>query len=73
MNEQLLRAYVWVRVRLSGIVKDESGEGVISVGIAVLIMAFLGALMWFAFKELWDDTSSKTADQVGQIGGAPRP
>ena len=71
MNEPLLRAYVWVRVRTTGIIKDESGEGVISVAIAVLIMAFLGALMWVAFRSLWDDTSTRTKTQVDSIGGAP--
>lgn len=68
MNKQLLRAYVWFRARTAGLVKDESGEGVISAAIAVLIVAFLGALMWVAFNQLWEDTSQKTTDQVNRIG-----
>jgi hypothetical protein len=36
---------------------------------AVLIMAFLGALMWVAFKSMWDTTEQKTNDQIEQIGG----
>ena len=47
---------------------DERGEGVISAAIAVLVMAFLGALMWVAFKTIFDNASSKTSDQVNQIG-----
>jgi hypothetical protein len=51
-----------------GIVEDESGEGVISAAIAVLIMAFLGAAMWVAFQAIFNDASNKTANQVDQIG-----
>lgn len=68
MNELALRAYVWVRVRTTGLVKDESGEGVISAAIVVLIMAALGALMWLGFKALWDDASTRTSEQVNTIG-----
>jgi hypothetical protein len=35
----------------------------------VLIMAFLGALMWVAFKSMWDTTEQKTNEQIEQIGG----
>jgi hypothetical protein len=41
---------------------------VISAAIAVLIMAFLGALMWVAFKGIWSDAETKTSTQVGSIG-----
>ncbi|MGH9193169.1 MAG: hypothetical protein ACRDZ0_11960 [Acidimicrobiales bacterium] len=49
--------------------RDDRGEGVISTAIAVLIMAFLGALMWVGFKSMWDTTEQKTNDQIEQIGG----
>ena len=49
--------------------RDDRGEGVISAALAVLIMAFLGALMWVGFKEMWDTTEQKTNDQIEQIGG----
>jgi hypothetical protein len=55
VSEQLVRAFVWqqtwreaVRQR---IVPDEAGEGVISAAIAVLVMAFLGVLMWQLFGD----------------------
>jgi hypothetical protein len=54
---------------LSRFARDDRGEGVISAAIAVLIMAFLGALMWVGFKSMWDTTEQKTNDQIEQIGG----
>ncbi len=72
MQEQLLRTatalVAWRTVAWNRIVRDESGEGVISAAIAVLIMAFLGALMWVGFKAIWGDAESNTRDQIGRIG-----
>jgi hypothetical protein len=48
--------------------RDERGEGVISAAIAVLIMAFLGAAMWFAFNAIFNDASDRTSCNVAQIG-----
>ena len=68
----LLRAYVTSRTYVSTTVErvrvDDRGEGVISAAIAVLIMAFLGAAMWLAFKGIFDDASDKTSDNVNKIG-----
>ena len=50
--------------RLSG----DRGEGVISAAIAVLIVAFLGALMWVGFQTMWKNTETRTNQQVDQIG-----
>ncbi len=61
---QALSATASVPGRLRG----DRGEGVISAAIAVLIVAFLGALMWVAFKSIWEDTEATTRQQVGQIG-----
>jgi hypothetical protein len=52
------------RARLRG----DRGEGVISAAIAVLIMAFLGALMWIGFKGMWEAAETNTRQQVEQIG-----
>ena len=72
MGEHLLRLYVGVSaakaVVRDRLVRDEAGEGVISAAIAVLIMAFLGALMWIALKQIFANASDKTANQVNQIG-----
>ena len=73
MTDPLLRGVVHLqalRIRAwDKLVKDESGEGVISASIAVLVMAFLGALMWIGFKAIFDDASENTREQVGKIGG----
>jgi type VI protein secretion system component VasF len=64
-----LRAYVYARSLFWSLVgKDEAGEGVISTAIAVLIMAALGAVMWLGFREIWDDASQQTTDQINTIG-----
>ena len=54
--------------RLGRMRRDERGEGVISVAIAVLIMAFLGAAMWIGFQQMWKSTESTTNTKVQQIG-----
>lgn len=48
---------------------DERGEGVISMAIAVLIVAFLGAAAWLAFKGLLDGTREKAETQISRVGG----
>ena len=73
MTDQLLEAFVAYQTWRAGlwdrIVKDESGEGVISVAIAVLIMAFLGAAMWIIFRQILDDSGSRTDSTINNIGG----
>ena len=68
MNDRFIRAYVWLRSLTTGVVKDESGEGVISAAIAVLIMAALGALMWVGFQQIWGNASTQTNNQITKIG-----
>lgn len=48
--------------------RSEAGEGVISAAIAVLIMAFLGAAMWFAFSHTMRAAQSKVDSNVAKIG-----
>jgi hypothetical protein len=57
-----------LRLRLIDRAHGEAGEGVISTAIAVLVMAAIGAGMWLAFDALFQDASSRTADNVNQIG-----
>lgn len=67
-----LVAYTWARSALVSarhrLETDDRGEGVISAAIVVLIMAFLGVLMWGAFKLLFQNASTNTSNQVDQIG-----
>ena len=48
--------------------RGDRGEGVISAAIAVLIMAFLGALMWIGFRRIWEGAEQNTETKVEQIG-----
>lgn len=65
---QLWISAAGLRLRLTDRYRDEVGEGVISTAIAVLVMAAIGAGMWLAFNALFEDASSRTADNVNQIG-----
>lgn len=48
--------------------QSDRGEGVISMAIAVLVIAFLGVAMWVAFKGFAGDTNSRVGEQVTKIG-----
>ncbi len=51
---------------------SQRGEGVISTAIAVLVMAFLGLGMWFAFQTIFDSAEETVTEQVDRIGeGGP--
>ena len=54
--------------RLSRMRRSEAGEGVISAAIAVLIMAFLGVVMWGLFNLTMHNAASKVDNNVNQIG-----
>ncbi len=47
---------------------DERGEGVISAAIAVLVMAFIGVAMWFAFSNTFNHAATHVDNQVNCIG-----
>ena len=71
MSDLALSAYIWQKSARAAlyarIIKDESGEGVISAAIAVLVMAFLGVLMWVLFKDTLTKTNANVNDQVDHI------
>jgi hypothetical protein len=58
-----------MRLTMSGVRRDQRGEGVISAAIAVLIVAFLGAAMWVAFNSIWQGSEEKIRTNVEAIGG----
>jgi len=72
MSDQMLALFVWQQVAratlLRRVTSDEAGEGVISAAIAVLVMAFLGVLMWQLFKGTLSDANDNVNDQINQIG-----
>lgn len=45
----------------------QSGEGVISTAIAVLIMALIGAAMWVVFQTVFNDAGERIRTNVEQI------
>jgi Flp pilus assembly pilin Flp len=69
--DHLLSLYVWqsgARVALrQRLVRDESGEGVISAAIAVLVMAFLGVLMWTLFKDTLTNANDNVNTELDKI------
>jgi len=72
MSDHVLALFVWQQVAramlLQRVTRDEAGEGVISAAIAVLVMAFLGVLMWQLFKGTLTDANDNVNDQINQIG-----
>ena len=71
MYDLTLFAYVWQRTARAAtydrIVTDERGEGVISAAIAVLVMAFLGVLMWVLFKDTLTKSNTNVNTQIDNI------
>jgi uncharacterized membrane protein (DUF485 family) len=59
----------YLHIWLARALPDETGEGVISAAIAVLVMAFLGAAMWVAFNAIFTEATDSVAEQVKKIGG----
>lgn len=53
--------------------RDERGEGVISAAIAVLVMAFIGVGMWFAFNATFNHTAKNVDTQINQCIGQTNP
>ncbi len=47
---------------------SERGEGVISAAIAVLIVAFLGVVVWAGFRATLDSTQKNVDTQIEKIG-----
>ena len=71
MNDILIAIYVIGRAARDAARRahvTERGEGVISAAIAVLIMAFLGALMWVGFKATLGNAQGNVDNQVNEIG-----
>ena len=72
MTDHLLALFVWQQVirstLMQRVTRDEAGEGVISAAIAVLVMAFLGVLMWKLFQGTLSDANDNVNDQINQIG-----
>ncbi len=49
-------------------VRDDRGEGVISMAIAVLIIATIGAGLWVVFNTAATGLGNDVTNQVNQVG-----
>lgn len=58
----------WCTDRLRPLHRSERGEGVISVAIAVLIMAILGAGLWTVFNGAVGGAEERICADVARIG-----
>jgi hypothetical protein len=71
VTEPLVRAYVWqrsARVAVAArVARSEAGEGVISAAIAVLVMAFLGVLLWQLFGDTLRRANGDVNDRLGEL------
>lgn len=71
MKEALLRAYVFQqsgRVAMAArVARSEAGEGVISAAIAVLVMAFLGVLLWQLFGDTLRKANGDVNERLGEL------
>lgn len=56
-------------VTTAGRLRDDRGEGVISTGIAVLIVALLGAAAFVIFRGILTDAGDRARTGVGGVGG----
>jgi hypothetical protein len=72
MQDAIVKAYLaatsWQSDAIDG-VRSERGEGIVSVAIAVLIMAALGVVAYGAFDALFSNTTDAAEGQISQIGG----
>lgn len=58
----------WCADRLRPLHRAERGEGVISVAIAVLIMAIIGAGLWTVFDTSIEGAETRICQDVARIG-----
>ncbi|HZT64437.1 MAG TPA: hypothetical protein VFA11_01470 [Acidimicrobiales bacterium] len=72
MSDWPIRLYVWQQTArwqvASRALPSDAGEGVVSLAIGVLIMAFLGALLWVAFKATLGHATQNVDQQVSRLG-----
>jgi len=52
----------------AAIERSERGEGVVSLAIGVVIMAFLGVMLWIAFKATLGSATDNVNQQVAKLG-----
>ncbi|MGH9119266.1 MAG: DUF6133 family protein [Acidimicrobiales bacterium] len=61
--------HVWLTAAARRLAADDRGEGVISMGVAVLITAVIGAMMFVGLRLFWEDISATVQRWIDSIGG----
>ena len=56
------------RAAITDKLSEDRGEGIVSVAIAVLIMAALGVVAYGAFDVLFNNTTDAAETQISNIG-----
>lgn len=57
-----------VQKGVAKVTASDAGEGVVSAAIAVLIFAFLGVILWVAFKATMGTATTTINAQVAKLG-----
>lgn len=68
MSALAVRAWVGASILRTRVGESEHGEGVVSLAIGVVIMAFLGVLLWVAFKATLGSATNNVNQQVAKLG-----
>lgn len=71
MNNAIRHSYAFataLAVTTARRLRDDRGEGVISTGIAVLIIALLGAAAFVIFRGILTDAGDRARVGVGGVG-----
>jgi Family of unknown function (DUF6133) len=61
--------HAWLVTTARRLAADDRGEGVISMGVAVLITAVIGAMMFVGLRLFWEDISATVQRWIDSIGG----
>lgn len=68
MTSLVVRAWILAGTLRARLADAEEGEGVVSLAIGVVIMAFLGVLLWVAFKATLGSATDNVNQQVAKLG-----
>lgn len=67
MGLQVNRVDLAIRGAVQNRLNDDRGEGVISMAIAVLIIAGIGGILWLVFEGAADTVGDSVNDQLQDI------
>ena len=68
LSHQLAMAQSAVRQGIRSRLVDDRGEGVISMAIAILVIAALGAAMYVVFQNIGEAAGDRAEESINNIG-----